>query len=117
MKAQAKVDFFRASWIADYPDEENYLSLFYSRNFCPKGPNYTHFSNKTFDVIYEKSMTATVDSVRHKYYRQMDEIIMQDAPVVILYYDQVLRFVQIGIEGLGSDPMNMLSLKRVRKKS
>ena len=24
-----KVSFFRASWIADYPDAENYLSLFY----------------------------------------------------------------------------------------
>jgi oligopeptide transport system substrate-binding protein len=117
MKAQAKVSFFRASWIADYPDEENYLSLFYSRNFCPKGPNYTHFSNKTFDLLYEKSMNTTVDSFRHNYYRQMDQIIIQEAPVVILYYDQVLRFVQKGIEGLGSDPMNMLSLKRVRKKS
>ena len=117
MKAQAKVSFFRASWIADYPDEENYLSLFYSRNFCPKGPNYTHFSNKGFDILYEKSMNTTADSVRHQYYRQMDEIIMQEAPVVILYYDQVLRFVQKGIEGLGSDPMNMLSLKRVRKES
>ena len=115
MKAQAKVSFFRASWIADYPDEENYLSLFYSRNFCPKGPNYTHFSDKTFDILYEKSMSITVDSVRQKYYRQMDQIIMQEAPVVILYYDQVLRFVRKGIEGLGSDPMNMLSLKRVRK--
>ena len=29
MKAQAKLPFFRASWIADYPDAENYLSLFY----------------------------------------------------------------------------------------
>jgi len=116
MKAQAKIPFFRASWIADYPDEENYLSLFYSRNFCPKGPNYTHFSNKTFDILYEKSMNSIIDSVRYNYYRQMDQIIMQEAPVVILYYDQVLRFFQKNIQGLGSDPMNMLSLKRVRKK-
>jgi peptide/nickel transport system substrate-binding protein len=116
MKAQAKVSFFRASWIADYPDEESYLSLFYSRNFCPAGPNYTHFSSKTFDDLYEKSMGITVDSVRHRYYRQMNQLIVQEAPVVILYYDQVLRFVQKNIDGLGSDPMNMLSLKRVRKK-
>ena len=44
--AQSKLPFFRGSWIADYPDAENYLSLFYSKNFCPQGPNYTHFSNK-----------------------------------------------------------------------
>jgi oligopeptide transport system substrate-binding protein len=116
MKAQAKVNFFRASWIADYPDEESYLSLFYSRNFCPKGPNYTHFFDQQFDILYEKSMNTTLDSVRHEYYRQMDQIIIREAPVVILYYDQVLRFVQKGVEGLGSDPLNMLSLKRVRKK-
>ncbi len=30
--AQSKALFFRGSWIADYPDAENYLSVFYSRN-------------------------------------------------------------------------------------
>ncbi|MDV7399663.1 ABC transporter substrate-binding protein, partial [Arthrospira platensis SPKY1] len=48
-----KADFFRASWIADYPDAENYLSLFYSKNKAPNGPNYTHFSNAKFDALYE----------------------------------------------------------------
>jgi peptide/nickel transport system substrate-binding protein len=46
----------------------------------------------------------------------MEKQVMDDAPVVILYYDQVLRFVQNDIEGLGSDPMNLLTLKRVIKK-
>jgi len=116
MKAQAKLPFFRASWIADYPDEENYLSLFYSRNFCPQGPNYAHFKNTDFDLLYEKAMVCANDSVRRGYYRQMEKQVMDDAPVVILYYDQVLRFVQNDIEGLGSDPMNLLTLKRVIKK-
>src|SRR5690606_27073236 len=43
--ATGKVAFFRGSWIADYPDAENYLSLFSSKNFAPNGPNYTHFKN------------------------------------------------------------------------
>ena len=50
-KANGKLDFFRASWIADYPDAENYLSLFYSKNFAPNGPNYTHFSDYEYDKI------------------------------------------------------------------
>jgi peptide/nickel transport system substrate-binding protein len=115
MKSEAKLPFFRASWIADYPDAENYLSMFYSRNFCPKGPNYTHFSSPEFDRLYEKSMTTIHDSVRFRYYRQMETIMMAEAPVVILYYDQVLRFVQKNIHGLGSNPMNLLTLKHVRK--
>ena len=50
--ANQKVPFFRGSWIADYPDAENYLSLFYSKNFSPKGPNYTHFKDSKYDVLY-----------------------------------------------------------------
>ncbi|HZX63003.1 MAG TPA: ABC transporter substrate-binding protein [Bacteroidales bacterium] len=116
MKAQAKLPFFRASWIADYPDAENYLSLFYGKNFSPQGPNYTHFYQKEFDVLFEKAMACTNDSARFIYYRKLEKIIMDDAPVVVLYYDQVLRFVQNNIEGMDSDPMNLLTLKKVRKK-
>lgn len=115
MIAKSKVSFFRGSWIADYPDAENYLSLFYSANFCPKGPNYTHFSNKEYDKLYERSLSEVNDSIRYSLYRQMDKIIIEEAPVIVLFYDKVLRFTQKNIEGLGSNPMNLLTLKRVRK--
>ncbi len=115
MRAQARVPFFRASWIADYPDAENYLSLFYSPNFCPRGPNYTRFSDERFDRLFEQSLSVKDDPVRYAMYRAMEEIVMSDSPVVILYYDVVLRFIQPGVEGIGSNPMNLLSLKRVSK--
>ncbi len=115
MVAQSKLPFFRASWIADYPDAENYLSLFYSKNFCPEGPNYTHFSNSEFNELYEKAQLEVNDSLRFVYYQKMDNIIIEEAPVIVLYYDQVLRFVQKNIKGIGSNPMNLLTLKKVRK--
>lgn len=116
MIAKSKLVFFRASWIADYPDMENYLSLFYSNNFCPQGPNYTHFSNPEFDKLFLQSRTTLNDSLRAMLYAKMDNIIMENAPVVILYYDMVLRFTATNIEGLGSNPLNLLTLKRVQKK-
>ncbi|MCF8331991.1 MAG: ABC transporter substrate-binding protein [Bacteroidales bacterium] len=115
MVAQSKLNFFRGSWIADYPDAENYLSLFYSKNFAPDGPNYTHFANARFDSLYEKAQHITIDSMRYELYRQMDNLVMEEAPVVVLYYDQVLRFVWKNIKGLGSNPLNLLTLKYVRK--
>ncbi len=115
MIAQSKIPFFRASWIADYPDAENYLSLFYSPNFTPKGPNYTHFSRKEFDELYVKSMKETQDSIRYGLYQAMNRIIMEESPVVVLYYDQVLRFYQKNIHGLGNNPLNLLTIKRVKK--
>jgi len=114
MKAEARLPFFRASWIADYPDAENYLLMFLSRNFCPRGPNYSHFSNREFDRLYDLAMHQPDDSVRYSIYRQMEQLVMEESPVVVLYYDVVLRFVRKGVTGLGSNSMNMLSLKRVK---
>lgn len=115
LKAQAKLNFFRASWIADYPDAENYLSLFYSKNFCPDGPNYTHFKNHFYDELYEQSLRELDRDKRIGLYQKMDSLIMDEAPVVILYYDQVLRFTPKNIKGLGSNAINLLDLKRVKK--
>lgn len=114
--AQSKIMWFRGSWIADYPDAENYLSLFYSPNFCPAGPNYTHFSNANFDKLYRQAQSETSIEKRTRLYKEMDKLIMEEAPIIVLYYDQVLRFSQKNIEGLSSNPMNLLILKNVRKK-
>ena len=113
--ANSQVPFFRKSWIADYADAENYLSLFYSKNLTPNGPNYTLFSNDEYDRLYEASLSTTIDSLRYSYYAKMDSIIVEEAPVVVLYYDQVLRFVHKNITGLSSNSMNGLNLKAVRK--
>ncbi len=113
--ANSKLAFFRKSWVCDYPDEENFLSLFYSKNWSPKGFNYTHFSNPQFDILYEKSQSELNDSIRYGYYQQMDQLLIDNAPVVPMYYDQVVRLVQNNISGLTSNAMNLLSLKRVKK--
>lgn len=115
MTASAKLMFFRASWVADYPDAENYLTLFYSKNFSPSGPNYTHYKNNAYDSLYVKSMNEINDSIRSKYYYQMDKMIIDDAVIVPLYYDEVVRFVQNNIEGFNCNPMNLLNLKKVKK--
>ena len=114
-KANGKTALFRASWVADYPDAQNYLSLFYSKNFAPNGPNYTHFKNEEFDRIYEGAMIETNDSLRIELYKKMDAIVMKEAPITVLFYDEVVRFTQKNIDGLGINPTNLLELKKVRK--
>ena len=110
-----KVSFFKASWIADYPDAENYLSLFYSQNFSPGGPNYTHFRNAEFDKLYEAAFFETDDKKRHELYKQMDALVMEEAPVIPLFYDKASRFARSNVSGLGINPLNLLVLKRVKK--
>lgn len=113
--SSSKVPFFRGSWIGDYPDAENYLSLFYSGNFAPDGPNYTHFSNPVFDSLYSTAKSTTDEGGRIKLYRQMDSLVMAEAPVVPLYYDMVLRFFPKTVHGMQGNAMNLLDLKAVWK--
>ena len=115
MKSSGELDIFRASWIADYPDAENYLSLFYSPNFTPNGPNYTHYKNATFDSLYDASQHISDINLRKDYYRKMDSLIVADAPIVPLYYDMAVRLVSKKVSGLGVNPQNFLILKRVKK--
>ena len=114
-KSTGKLEAFRASWIADYPDAENYLSLFYSPNFSPNGPNYTHFHAQKFDSLYQDALSSTSLEKRALQYRTMDELIMQNYPVVPLYYDQAVRFVQGNVKGMEMNPLNLLQLKKVYK--
>jgi len=115
MKSSGELDVFRASWIADYPDAENYLSLFYSPNFTPNGPNYSHYKNEVFDSLYVKALSISNINDRKLLYTKMDSIIISEAPVVPLFYDMAVRFVNKKVTGLGINPQNFLVLKRVKK--
>jgi len=114
-RSNGKVDMFRSSWIADYLDAENYLSIFYSKNFAPNGSNYFHFKNERLDSLYNKAFTVTDIEDRKHMYTTMDSIAMQNSIMVPLYYDEVVRFTRKNIKGLKINPINLLDLKRVYK--
>ncbi|MBC7776539.1 MAG: ABC transporter substrate-binding protein [Phycisphaerae bacterium] len=104
--------FFRASWIADYPDAESFLTCFYSKNATP--PNYTHFQNASFDQIYEASLHETDTERRYAYYRKMEKILIEEAPVIFLFYDETAQFANQRVQGLSRNAINLLSLKKVQ---
>jgi len=110
--AKGESDFFRASWIGDYPDAETYLTVLYGGNPAP--PNYTQFKNTNYDALYEKALATTNDAELFDLYQQMDRIIIEEAPIVPLFYDEVLRFVQKEVKGLGVNTFNLLTLKKVQ---
>jgi peptide/nickel transport system substrate-binding protein len=105
--------FFRGSWIADYPDAENYLSVFYSKNPAP--PNYTRYKNTVYDQLYEQAIAEANDTIRYKLYQQMDQLIVKDAPVVPLWYDMAIHLVHTNITNFYPNSLNLLELRRVKK--
>jgi oligopeptide transport system substrate-binding protein len=112
--AKSTAPFFRGSWIADYPDAENYLSVFYSKNPAP--PNYTRYKNPAYDLLYEKALAEKNDSLRYNLYQQMDKLIIEDAPVVPLWYDMAIHLVHTNIAHFPPNSLNLLELRRTEKK-
>lgn len=110
--AKSEALFFRGSWIADYPDAENFLSVFYSKNPAP--PNYTRYHNPRFDQLYEQALAETNDSARYMIYQQADQLMIKDAPVVPLWYDMVIRFVQPYVRNFKPNSLNLLELRRTK---
>jgi len=113
--AQFEATFYRKSWIADFPDAINYFQLFYSKNFYPEfGSNYTHFSSKEYDSLYELALIEKNESARNTLYKKLNQILHDEAPVIPLFYAETLRFLKVNVKGLKGNSLNMLSLKSVK---
>jgi peptide/nickel transport system substrate-binding protein len=115
MMSKNEVNFFRGSWIADYPDAENYLSVFYSKNRVPFGPNYTGYYNNAFDRLFEASYYEADAEKRYDLYHKMDNMIMEHASMIPVFYDQSVVMLQNNISGYPMNPLNLMILKRVKK--
>lgn len=66
------------SWYADYPDAENYLQLFYSKHI--PDPNSCGYTNPAYDKLYEAAANLPAGEKRTDLYRQMQQILGDDAP-------------------------------------
>ena len=106
------ISLFRASWIADYPDGENFLSLFYSKNPAP--PNYTRYSNSDYDQLYEQSIIPQPLEKKYELYNAMNEMLIDDAPVIFLFYDETANFYSEEISGMPTNAMNLLNPCNIR---
>ena len=76
-----KGQMYGFAWGADYPDAENFLQLFYSKNASP-GPNDSNYNNPAYDRLYEKSLTLPESPQRTALYKEMVKILVEDAPWV-----------------------------------
>ncbi|MDF7798210.1 ABC transporter substrate-binding protein [Pontiellaceae bacterium B1224] len=75
---------FQLGWVADYPDAENFLQLFYSKNESP-GPNHSNYRNAEIDKMYEQIRTMQDTPERTAIYEEMAEIIVEDSPWIYLF--------------------------------
>ena len=110
--SNSNANFFWATWIADYPDAECYLTMFYGNNTAP--PNYTRFKNAQYDQLYEQCLVESDEKRKIELFQAMDKIIIEEAPCVPLFYDEVMHFVQNRVMNFNTNSSNLIDLKRVK---
>lgn len=82
-----QIQMFYMAWTADYPDAQNFLLLFHGKAASP-GPNHSNYVNPEYDALFEKAALMQDTPERTALYRQLAEIVRQDA-VWIFRSDQL----------------------------
>ena len=83
---KGQVQMYRMGWVADYPDAQNFLQLFASRNASP-GPNHSNYSNPEFDREYDAALDAATEAERDAHWLRCQEIVREDCPWVFTHFN------------------------------
>lgn len=102
--AQEKVktksaQMYAMGWVADIPDAENFMQLFYGPNASP-GPNNMNYKNPEADKLYESLSVMENSPQRNEIIRQMQQTVVDDLPCVLtvhrvvflLHYDWLKNY-------------------------
>ena len=109
-KGAAQLSFW--GWNADYPDPENFLFLFYSKNSKAKyqGENVTNYNNPEFDRLFEVFRGMDVSADRQELIDQMVELTRRDAPVLAGWHNEAFQLSHSWLRN--SLPVRMLHTNR-----
>ena len=82
---EGRVQIYNMGWVGDYPDAENFLQLFYSKNVSP-GPNHSHYVNPEYDREYDAAMAAPTAEERNRHWAACQEMVREDCPWVFGHF-------------------------------
>ena len=107
----ARGDMFRSGWIADYPSPENFLLLMYGRNVPedtkePSILNTPRYRNEAFDKLFMQGVMGDSLSARYSAFAEAEQMMMNDAPLVILWYDEQYRLIQSNVQNFSINAMH-----------
>lgn len=111
-RRQAQI--FKLGWVADYPDSENFLQLFYGANASP-GPNHSNYANPQIDKLYEQLRTMLPGPEKDRLCEQMADIVIEDCPWIFLYQPMDFAVVHNWLKNysLHDFPYTMVKYRRV----
>ena len=109
-----KAVFWRAGWVADYPDPSNFLSLFrFSGVASNEVINPFGYNNVKYDSLFSQAKRETDLENRMKLYAKCDQLIVDDAVIMPIYNSDVLTMVNLRVKNFEVNPMERLDFTNV----
>ncbi|MCS7297272.1 MAG: ABC transporter substrate-binding protein [Bacteroidia bacterium] len=113
--SKGDIQLWKASWLADVPDGENFLILFESAQCAPAGPNTTRFTHPLMDSLVMKSRRTSSEAIRRTLYTQAESLLLATAPVIPLYHGHGVWLVSRRVRHFPQSPLpTWLPLTRVQ---
>jgi ABC-type transport system substrate-binding protein len=114
----ANGDIFRTSWFADYYSPESFLINAYGAavpedKSKPSTINHSRYVNEEFDKAFQKGQSSTDVMEQYKHFSEADKILMEDAPFIILWYEETIKIALSKVRNLELNEMNYYSFKNV----
>lgn len=113
-----KALFWRTGWQADYPDPETFLTLLYSKhipaNLSEKSYlNSVRYKSEKFDSLFSAAMKEVDVKKRMNLYLQADQVAIDDAAIMPIFYDENYRLIQTYIKNFPVNAMEYRDMTRV----
>ena len=114
----AKVGFWRAGWVADYPDPENFLTLLWSSHLPEDASksvylNTSRYRGADFDKYFVEGLKTVDDAARSELYLKAEQAAVDDAPLLFLYYSKDQRLLQANVKNYPQNAMEYRNLRDV----
>ncbi|HET8628324.1 MAG TPA: peptide ABC transporter substrate-binding protein [Thermomicrobiales bacterium] len=101
---------FELSWVADYPDPENFLGVLFASD---SGENQTGYRNPEVDRLLAEAAVERDPAKRHRLYLQIQQRILDDVVIIPIYHAIEYTVVKPYVKGLTITPMGILDLDTV----
>ncbi len=110
---QAKM--WRGGWIADYPDPENFLTLFFGENISNASviSNPFKYTNKVFDTNFKNAMRERNAYKRTTLFAKCDQQIIDDAVVMPLFHQDFMTMVNFRVKNFVTNPTEIIDFSRI----
>ena len=90
-------------WGADYPDPDDWLPSLFGTG---AGNNHTLYSNPAFDALSATALKEQDNTKRLADWDQAQKMVMDDAPIVTIFYRERFNLVKTTVKGLKTTGMD-----------